>query len=230
MALLFAAKGRNLALCARRLDLLQSLREELLAINPDIAVLIHALDVNDHPQVFNVLEQCRRQLGSIDRVIVNAGISRGDAIGTGHFADNCNTAQTNFVSALAQCEAALEIFRAQNSGHLVTISSVSAVRGFRAAPSYTASKAALTNLSEAMRIDLLDTPIRVTCVHPGFIYSDMTARHKRAPFMVDTEKGCRAIVKAIEREGKNPYVPHWPWAVLRWVLRLAPARILFYLK
>ncbi|HBI76419.1 MAG TPA: short chain dehydrogenase, partial [Alteromonas macleodii] len=49
---------------------------------------------------------------------------------TGYFHANKQTAVTNFVSALAQCEAAMAIFRAQNSGHLVTISSISAVRGF----------------------------------------------------------------------------------------------------
>ena len=127
MAIEFAKMGRNLALCARRMDNLESLKQELLAINPDIKVFIRSLDVNDHDQVFEVVRAFAEDLGSLDRVIVNAGMGKGASIGTGYFKANKQTAVTNFVSAIAQCEVAMEIFRDQNAGHLVTISSVSAV-------------------------------------------------------------------------------------------------------
>ena len=69
------------------------------------------------------------ELTTIDRVIVNAGLGKGAPIGKGRYDANKATAMTNFVAALAQCEAAMEIFRAQKYGHLVMISSMSAYRG-----------------------------------------------------------------------------------------------------
>ncbi|MDT0582603.1 SDR family oxidoreductase [Brumicola blandensis] len=223
MALLYAKMGRNLALCARRVDRLEELKSELLAINPNINVVIKSLDVNDHDAVFTVFQEFKQELGSLDRVIVNAGMGKGASVGTGYFKANKETAVTNFVSALAQCEAAVEIFRAQNSGHLVTISSISAVRGFRRALTvYAATKAAITSLTEGIRIDLMRTPIKVSTVHPGFIRSEINEKVEKVPFMVDTETGCKAIIKAIEKEGGNSYVPSWPWAILNRVMRIAP--------
>lgn len=227
MAIQFAQKDRNLALCARRIERLEALKKELLIVNPNITVVIKALDVDDHPAVFAAFNEFKEELGQLDRVIVNAGMGKGASIGTGYFEANKQTAVTNFVSALAQCEAAVEIFRAQNAGHLVTISSISAVRGFRRALTvYAATKSALSTLSEGMRIDLAKTPIKVTTIHPGFIRSEINEKVKTVPFMVDTQTGCKSIVKAIEKEGANSYVPRWPWAVLQLFLRIAPLSML----
>ena len=223
MAKQFAAKGRNLALCSRRMERLEKLKAECLAIDPTITVLTMALDVNDHEQVFTVFHTFKKALGDIDRIVVNAGMGKGASLGTGHFNANKQTAVTNFVSALAQCEAGLEIFREQNHGHLVTISSVSAVRGFRRALTvYAASKAAISSLTEGIRVDLMNSPISVSTIHPGFIRSEINEKVEKVPFIVDTETGCKAIVKAIEKEKASAFVPSWPWALLRYVLAIAP--------
>ena len=151
--------------------------------------------------MFETFRAFRQDLGRLDRVIVNAGLGKGQPIGTGWFRANRETAETNFVSALAQCEAAVEIFREQNAGHLVVISSVLAVRGFRGnITTYAATKAAVSSLAEGIRMDLMRTPIKVTTICPGYIRSEMNERVKNTPFIVDTETGCRAIVRAIERE------------------------------
>ena len=223
MAVEFAKQGCNLALCARRVERLEELKTQLEGINPDIKVFIRSLDVNDHDAVFSVFKAFRDDMGTLDRVIVNAGMGKGASIGTGYFHANKQTAVTNFVSAIAQCEAAMEIFREQNAGHLVTISSISAVRGFRRAMTvYAATKAAITSLSEGIRIDVRNTPINVTCIHPGFIRSEINDKVEKVPFIVDTETGCKAMVKAINKEKANSYVPTWPWAWLHWILRIAP--------
>ena len=227
MAKQFAQQGRNLALCARRIESLEQLRKDLLVAHPDIQVYVKALDVNDHDQVFEVFKEFAADLGHIDRVIVNAGMGKGASIGTGYFHANKQTAITNFVSAIAQCEAALELFRAQNHGHLVTISSISAVRGFRRAMTvYAATKAAISTLSEGIRIDLLDTPIKVTTIHPGFIRSEINEKVKKVPFIVDTEYGCRCLVKAIEKEGASYYLPRWPWSIMARLMKIAPLRMM----
>ena len=223
MAKEFAKQGCNLALCARRFELLEQLKSELEQINPNITISIKVLDVNDHEQVFSVFNAFKDELNGLDRVIINAGMGKGASIGTGYFNANKQTAQTNFMAALAQAEAAMEIFRAQNHGHLVTISSISAVRGFRRAMTvYAATKAAITSLSEGIRIDVMRTPIKVSCVHPGFIRSEINEKVKTVPFIVDTETGCKALVKAINKEKANSFVPSWPWAFLHWILRIAP--------
>jgi len=223
MAIQFAKQGRNLALCARRLENLAALKAELEQINPNITVIIKSLDVNDHPAVFDVFKQFRTELGSLDRVIINAGMGKGASIGTGHFHANKQTAETNFIAAIAQAEAAMEIFREQNSGHLVTISSISAVRGFgRAMTVYAATKAAITSLSEGIRVDVMNTPIKVSCIHPGFIRSEINETVEKVPFIVDLETGCKVLVKAIDKEKANSFVPSWPWSFLHWVLRIVP--------
>lgn len=225
MAKMYAAKGKNLALCARRVDRLEELKNELAELYPAITVSVRPLDVNNHDQVFEVFKLFAKDLGHIDRVIVNAGMGKGASLGTGYFDANKQTAITNFVSAIAQSEAALELFRAQNHGHLVTMSSISAVRGFRRAMTvYAATKAAISSLSEGMRIDLLKTPIKVTTIHPGFIRSELNEKVKTVPFIVDTETGCRAIIKAIEKEGANYYVPSWPWAIVSRVMKVLPLK------
>jgi short-subunit dehydrogenase len=174
-----------------------------------------------------VFKEFSEELGHLDRVIVNAGMGKGAPLGTGYFYANKATATTNFVSAIAQCEAALELFRKQKFGHLVTISSVSAVRGFGGAISvYAATKAAVTALSEGIRIDLLNSPIEITTIHPGYIRSEINEKVKNVPFIVDTETGTRAIVNAIEKEGANYFVPSWPWSAMNVLMRVMPLKLL----
>ncbi len=227
MAREFAKLGRNLALCARRTDRLEELKKEILAAHPGIRVFTRSMDVLQYDQVFQVFRAFRDDLGHLDRIIVNAGMGKGASLGTGYFYANRQTVETNFVGALAQCEAALEIFRAQKAGHLVTISSVAAVRGMpRSQTAYAATKAALASLSEGIRADLMGLPIAVTTIYPGYIRTEINEKVKKTLFMVDTETGCRALVKAIEREPTEAYVPAWPWALMRVVLKVMPLRVL----
>jgi len=227
MAKMYAEQGKNLALCARRVEQLEELRDEIAKTNPHVKVFVRSLDVNEHDRVFEVFKAFADDLGHLDRVIVNAGMGKGASLGTGYFEANKQTAITNFVSAIAQCEAALELFRAQNHGHLVTISSVSGVRGFRRAMTvYAATKAALSNLTEGIRVDLLGTPIKATTIHPGFIRSEINEKVKTVPFIVDAEVGCKAILKAIDKEGANYYVPGWPWEVVSRLMKIIPMKML----
>ncbi|MDD3763760.1 MAG: SDR family oxidoreductase [Nevskiales bacterium] len=226
MAREFARRGCNLALCARRSELLDELKAELVAINPGIHVATRVLDVMDYDRVFETFRAFRDELGTLDRVIVNAGIGLGQSVGTGYFHANRKTAETNFVAALAQCEAAVEIFRDQNAGHLVAISSISAMRGMRGAmTTYAASKAALATLAEGIRVDLMRTPIKVTTIYPGYILTAINERIKNAPFRVDLESGVRAMVAAIESEKAEVCVPRWPWTVVGFLMRTLPLRL-----
>ena len=227
MAEKFAAKGHNLALCARRLDRLESFKASLLEKHPNIRIELQSLDVNDHDAVFTVFKAFQQSFTTIDRIIINAGMGKGASIGTGYFEANRETAMTNFVAALAQAEAAMEIFREQNHGHLVTISSVSAVRGFRRALNvYSATKAGLTTMTEGIRIDVQNTPIKVSCIHPGFIRTELNEKVKKVPFIVDLDTGCAALVKAIDKEKPTSYTPTWPWLFVQQLMRWLPDSML----
>ena len=226
MAREFAARGRNLGLCARRTDRLAELRDELTSRHPDITVLTRRLDVTDHDDVFAAFDELTADLGSLDRVIVNAGIGKGQPIGTGRFDANLATTRTNFVGALAQCEAAMRVFRAQDNGHLVLVSSLAAFRGMGGSlTTYCATKAALATLAEGIRLDVLRRPIKVTTLYPGVISSEMNPDPSVSRLIVATDKGVRAMVKAIEHEVAEACVPPWPWRPLGFVLRHAPRRV-----
>ena len=230
MARILAAKGHHLALTARRVDRLEALRDELLAAHPDIEVVVHALDVNDHDEVFAVFKRAVSDLGGLDRVIVNAGLGKGGRIGTGKFHANRQTAETNFVAALAQCEAAMENFYERRAGHLVVISSMSAMRGMPSSmTTYAATKAGIAMLAEGIRADLMGRKgldIKVTTLYPGYIASEMNdGVEQESRMMVDTETGCRALVAKIEAEVVDAAVPTWPWAPLGQVLKHAPLGI-----
>jgi short-subunit dehydrogenase len=230
MARQFAAKGHDLALAARRLDRLEELRSEILASHPATRVAIRELDVTDDDAVFEVVHAFAEDFGTLDRVIINAGLGKGARLGTGKYYANRQTAMTNFVAAIAQAEAAMEVFRAQKRGHLVFISSVSALRGLpKSLTVYAATKAGVANLAEGLRSEMQASPdldIVVSTIYPGFIRSEMNESVESALFMVDTETGVRAMVDAIEDQKADARVPTWPWWPLGTVLRYAPLGVI----
>jgi short-subunit dehydrogenase len=224
MARQFAARGHDLALCARRTDKLEALRDEIHEQHPAVRIEVRALDVTDDDQVFEVFREFRKDFGTIDRVVVNAGLGKGAPLGTGRYDANKQTAMTNFVAALAQSEAAMEIFRDQGAGHFVMISSMSAVRGMpKTLTTYAATKAGVAHLAEGLRAELHGTPIKVTVLYPGYIRSEMNEKVAQStPLMASTEKGVRAMVDAIEKEKDSAFVPTLPWAPMSVLMRHAP--------
>jgi short-subunit dehydrogenase len=228
MARQFAAKGHDLALCARRTERLEELRAELARDHADRRVEVRALDVNDDTEVFEIFGAFRDDFGRLDRVIVNAGVGKGAPLGTGRHDANRETAMTNFVAAITQADAAMEIFREQDAGHLVLVSSMSAMRGMpKSMTVYAATKAGLSHLGEGLQYELLGSPIKVTVLHCGYIASEMNERvQQQVKFMVSTEDGVRSMVEAIEKEKAHAYVPPLPWTALAPVMRHAPLPLL----
>ncbi|MEV0687850.1 SDR family oxidoreductase [Nocardia sp. NPDC050378] len=226
MARQFAALGYDLGLCARRTERLDELRTEILAEHPDRVVSVKQLDVTDDTAVFTVFDEFADEFGTLDRVIVNAGLGKGAPLGTGKHAANRETAVVNFLAALAQTEAAMKIFRAQARGHLVMISSISGLRGMpKTLTTYAATKAGVAALAEGLRAEAVPG-VDVSVIYPGYIRSEMNDRIKHEPkFMVDTETGVRAMVAAIEKRRTKAYVPSWPWVPLGYALRILPSPV-----
>ncbi|MDO5051262.1 MAG: SDR family oxidoreductase [Moraxella equi] len=232
MAKKFAFLGYDLAICARRLDRLEALKAELEK-EFGIKVYVRTLDVTVYDDVFTVFEAFAKDIendgGTLDKIIVNAGVGDSRVIGHGRFAINRATAETNFISALAQCESAMQIFRRQNSGHLVVISSMSAVRGLpRHLTTYAAAKAGLAALAEGIRADTISEklPITVSTIYPGYVRTDLNIGAKYLPFEVEEDEGADVIVKAIEAKVDEAYVPAWPWLPIGLGMKYLPLRLI----
>ncbi|MFW6866286.1 SDR family oxidoreductase [Nocardioides sp. CPCC 206347] len=226
MARQFADLGYDLGLCARRTERLEALAAEISATHPDARVVLKALDVNDDDAVFRVFHEFAAEFGTVDRVVINAGLGKGAPLGTGRYQANRQTAMTNFVAALAQTEAAMEIFRAQKSGHLVMISSISAIRGMRKTiTTYAATKAGVAALAEGLQNENVPG-VDVSIIYPGYIRSEMNAKvEQKTKFMVDTKTGVRAMVDAIEKRKAKAYVPAWPWVPLGHAMKHLPLSV-----
>lgn len=224
MARAWAATGHSLALVARRVERLTTIREELQRSYPGSRVAVRQLDVRDADAVRTVFGDLDTELGGIDRFVLNAGIGKGASVGTGTAWANAETATINALGTLNQAEVALEILRPRGEGHLVFVSSVAAQRGMlRAETTYAASKAFVSSLAQGIHAELRrsESAIRVSTICPGYIDTDMT-RGNSSPLKADLDAGVAAMVAAIDREVVSAAVPSWPWAVVSPALKYLP--------
>ena len=227
MARQLAALGQDLVLTARRTDKLDALKAEILAAHPERRVETYALDVTDEEAVTRVFEEAKGALGRLDRVIVNAGLGKGAPYGKGSHYANRQTIETNVLGAAAQTEAAMAIFREQKAGHLVLISSVTALRGMpKSMATYGATKAFLASLGEGIRSEMLGKPdldIDVSVIYPGYIRTPMNEKvEQKTKFMADLEPGVRSMVEAIEARKVKALVPAKPWVPIGAAMKVLP--------
>jgi short-subunit dehydrogenase len=210
LALEYASRGAHLAICARRAAELESLAVEVRELGGE-AVCI-PVDVCDAAAVAAAVQRADRELGSLDRVIANAG--RGDTrLSTRLTWDEvASVIDVNVRGAMATLVAAIPIFLAQQRGHLVGVSSLAGSRGLPMSAAYSASKAALSTFLESLRIDLAPAGIRVTDVQPGFVATPFNDNAPyRTPFIWPADKSARHIVRRLDR---SPAVVAFPWPVV----------------
>lgn len=227
MARRWAAQGKNLALCARRLDKLEALRAELVAAHPSIRVSVRALDVTDGDAVQDVFGDLDAELGGIDRFVLNAGMGKGASIGSEKAHANRETAMVNVIGTLNQAEAAMEILSTRGQGHLVFISSVSSLRGMpKAQNTYGASKAFVSSLAQGLyaELDNAGSGIVVTDILPGYIRTEIN-RSVKTSMMTEFDEGVDALVKTIDDEPTRELVPAKPWKAIGPLLTLLPEKV-----
>lgn len=213
-----------MALAARRVGRLEKLADRLDAARSRVS--IHPLDVTEFPSVAEVIARADATHDGLDVVVVNAGTGGGARIGTGRFPGNRVVLDTNLTGALAQIEAALDLFRPRRRGHIVLVSSLAATRPLPgSAAVYSASKAALASLGSSLRTELAGSGITVTTLRPGYIRTELNER-ARFPYMTPLERGVRSMIEAMDGEEGDVVVPPWPWRPLGWLLRLVPAPLL----
>jgi short-subunit dehydrogenase len=217
----FAAKGYQLGLTARRVDKLQALAERL-SKQYSVRVEVAGLDVNDEASIPAVLEGLTARLGSLDIIIANAGVTGTRRSGRDDLSIDKAIFQTNLFGAIATLDAATKLFLAQGHGHLVGISSFSAFTPIPVSAAYSASKAALTNYMNAMRLELLSNNINVTVIHPGFIQTNLTPKMDKYPFVIKADAAAKEMIYAIEHKKTNPIVPALPWKAVKTLFEIVP--------
>ena len=218
-----AKRGYALALTARRLELLETIRTEILQQYPSSVVEVRSLDVTDYESVFGTIGDLADALEGLDIVFVNAGVGFNESIGVGEFEKSRKTIEVNLVGAMATVDAAVGHFVERGSGHVVGVSSVAAFRGMPTDGSYGASKAGLANYLEALRVELYDKNIDVTVLYPGFIDTPLTENLPSRPFVIGAEKAAVIMAGMIEKKVKSKTVPVFPWNLIGRLLRMLPA-------
>jgi len=225
MALEFASRGYNVALTARREDVLLAVKKQIQE-KYEVEVFVAALDVLDYEQTQQVLIAAAAQLGGVDKVIANAGIGLGGRIGEeGAFGCARDVINTNVVGAMATIDAATAFFRQQGRGHIVTLSSVSAFRGLPGSAAYSASKAAISVYSEALRVETYNENIDITVLSPGYIDTPINDSLDSRPFLIDLASGGKILANLIEKKVKRSTVPSWPWGLVARILAILPTAL-----
>lgn len=125
-------------------------------------------------------------LGSIDILVNNAGITRDGLMVRMSDEDWSAVMDTNLNSAFRLCRAATEIMMRQRSGSIINVTSVSGMRGNAGQANYAASKAAVAAMSTSLAKEMGRRGIRVNCVAPGFVATDMVDAMN--PKVVDAAK------------------------------------------
>ncbi|ALO28196.1 MULTISPECIES: SDR family oxidoreductase [Leptospira] len=222
LARLYAEAGANVALTARRKDSLKKIADELKSSGAKGKILFASLDVSDTDQNFKVIPKLAKELGGLDLIVLNAGISTTASFGGRSFEADRAVIETNLIGAMAGVEAALPIFQKQKSGQIAAISSVASFRGLPGSASYSSSKAGLSTYMEALRGEVRRYGVSVTVIHPGFIDTPINNQMKSRPFVVPVEKGARKIYKRIENKVLSATVPWFPWVFLGYFMKRIP--------
>lgn len=220
-----ASRGYQLGLLARNQEQLGVLASELRQ-QFGIRVETAALDVCAKDTVAPVLEDMMQRFDSIDVAIANAGVLGWRRAGDGNLAEDRRIIETNLMGAIAVIDSAVAHFKRQKGGHVVGISSISAYRGIPGSAAYSASKAALTNYLDALRMELSNKNIAVTVVHPGFVKTDIAPGMEKYPFIAEPAKVAREIADGIARKKKNIIVPKFPWSLILPAMRVMPDRFM----
>src|SRR5262249_19279766 len=149
---------------ARRVSLLEATATQIKDAGGRAAII--ETDVTREEDVDALVATATREYGRLDVMICNAGFGYYAPIDQMPSDVMRRMMDVNYMGTFYAARAALPIFRRQNSGHLIFISSIVGRRGVPFMGGYTATKAAQNGLAEAMRGEFDGTPIHVSCVYP----------------------------------------------------------------
>ena len=221
--------SRDLATMGRRVartekDLL-SLKTETGGASGEIAIF--PADIENPREIQGQIDKIQNEIGPIQLAILNAGtyIRFGlDDFSIDAFKKQLDVNVMGTVNCLAPLMHEMKIRR---QGHIVIVSSLSSYRGLPFASAYGASKAALTNMCEALKPELEKCNVKISVVHPGFVRTPLTEKNKfEMPFLVEADYASRQILKGIWQNKFEIVFPPLFGLILKF-LRILPYSIYF---
>lgn len=132
-------------------------------------------DVRDFEKVKKFAQDTIEKLGGLDFLVNNAGILRDKALVMMEKSDWDEVIETNLTGYFNMARAVIFTLLKQKRGSIVNISSISGISGIARQANYSASKAGIIGLTKALAKEVAPYNIRVNCVAPGFIDTDMTS-------------------------------------------------------
>lgn len=177
---LAAALGMRVAICARRAERLEALREAILAAAPDAELLVHPCDLRDEAAILELFAAIRARFGGVDVLINNAGVGRDAPLTSGATEHWREMLELN-VLALCICtrEAVTDMRTRGDDGHVIHIASMASHRVPPGSGVYSASKFAVRSLIEGLRLELraLGSDIRVGAISPGYVETEFAKNY-----------------------------------------------------
>jgi NAD(P)-dependent dehydrogenase (short-subunit alcohol dehydrogenase family) len=213
LAHLLASKGASLALA----DVNEvGLRETVAGLAGSGEYSTHVVDVRSRDAVYRFADDVERRHGGADVIINNAGLTVHGSIEAVSYEDFELVIGVNMWGVVYGVKAFLPLLRKRSEGHIVNISSINAMVPFVDNGPYNISKYAVLGLSETLMMELAGEPIRVTCVHPGGIRTNIARNAKgisaqEAAFFERIARTMPAeaaaqIVKGIEKNREQIFV------------------------
>ncbi len=175
-ALYFAEKGYNVAInCMSNTEKAEQIKASVLALGGDADVFV--ADVSDAAQVKETVSKINARFGKIDVLINNAGIAQHGLFQFTDDAEYDRLFAVNVKGVFNCCREVLPDMIARKQGSIVNISSVLGITGASCEVVYSACKAAVIGMTSALAKEVGPCGIRVNCVAPGVIDTDMNACH-----------------------------------------------------
>lgn len=170
----FAAEGAVLLLCARKMTKLDTLKAQLEK-DCDARIYTYELDVRDKNAIDEVFDSIPEELRNIDILINNAGLALGlDKVQESSLEDFDTVIDTNIKGLLYLTRKVVPTMVKNQKGHVINMGSLAGVAAYPGGAVYCASKAAVKFISDGLRMDIVDTPIRVTNIQPGMVETNFS--------------------------------------------------------
>ena len=199
------ARGHDVVVTARDASAVQDIADA----HPDRAVAT-ALDVTDPDQVTAAVRLATERFGGVDVLVNNAGYGYRSAVEEGDDADVARLFDTHFHGSVRTVKAVLPGMRSRRSGTIVNVSSIGARRTGPGSGYYGAVKAALEQMTMALRTELAPLGITATVVEPGSFRTDFSGRsltQSATPIADYAETAGRRRIEADTSDGTQPGDP-----------------------
>ena len=192
-------EGANLALLARRKDILDNLSKELKSFN--IKIITAQCDVTSQESVKTAFDFVKKEFGNINAAILNAGTSHRISVEEFNKDFITDIFNVNIIGLVYCLFEIIPDFIKRKSGMIVGVSSLAESRGFPRSAAYCASKTAASTFLESIRVELKKYNVKVITVKPGFVKTPMTDKNEfEMPLLMSVEKASKIILNGIKKE------------------------------